>query len=674
MGGRRTTSLIVAMSMAAAVTVSAATWLSANAAPGAVRLHLGTDAQRFSYGTTVQTLTVAKNSCAIDSAEPLIHLQSTVTTGTRSVPGLSNYGLGVKAAPSSGNGSPCAQVDSTETLTLSPGSSMGGRLFTRVELDLEMTGNAVAKITVSNGTSNEIYRLQTGTSITPAQLAEPDNDFTPPYEVSSSPGDQTDACAAPNSSGPNNAGNDNCRWIIDPSIDFSSITITTEIGTATLEGGGDFQNDPARDSLFLLSNAAPVAVNDNVTTNEDTPLTFDVRSNDTDGDGDTLSATATSSPLHGVLTPTGPVAGPFTYTPAANYNGPDSFTYSVSDGTGSSAATVSITVVPVNDPPVAISGPATTPEETPVTILVATDIDSTVLNASCTRLPAVGTITDLLTGSITFTPPLDFNGSVTITCDITDSAGARSSAMAVVNVSVTPVNDPPIARDDSAEVNQDPSLGVVIDVLANDTDVDDTALVVTNLSAPLHGTVSTAGGVLTYTPTAGYSGNDSFTYTANDGDADSNRATVSISVCTIGTVTDSDGTVTGTFTPLTVQHGCKQYAVDAVAADGTVLFTPRGAAKIDYRGYLSFGPKPAPLAGSDGVFGLLLKYDPAGGTSFRPVLWCVNPQFDGTGNVTTANLPSGETWCIASEASRGDVNGFVVTTWQVFGHDDPRFQ
>jgi hypothetical protein len=661
------------MSMAAAVTVSAATWLSASAEPGAVRLHLGTDTQRFSYGTNLQPLTVAKSSCAINSAEPLIRLQSTVTGGTRSVPGLSNYGLGVKAAPSSGNGSPCAQVDALETLTLSPGSSIAGRLFTRVELDLELTGNAIAKITVSNGTSNETYRLQTGTSITPAQLSEPDNDFTPPYEVSSSPGDETDACAAPNSSGPNNAGNDNCRWSIDPSFDFSSVTITTEIGTATLEGGGDFQNDPAHDSLFVLANAAPVAVNDNVTTNEDTPLTFDVRSNDTDGDGDTLSATSTSSPAHGVLTQ--PVAGgPFTYTPTANYNGSDSFTYSVTDGTGSSAATVSITVVPVNDPPVAISGPATTPEETPVTILVATDIDSTVLNASCTRLPAVGTITDLLTGSITFTPSLNFNGSVTITCDITDSAGAHSTAMAVVDVLVTPVNDPPIAQNDSAEVNQDLSLGVVIDVLGNDTDVDDTALVVTNLSAPSHGSVSTAGGVLTYTPTAGYSGDDSFTYTANDGDADSNTATVSVSVCTLGTVTDDDGAVTGTFTPLTVEHGCKQYAVDAVAANGTVLFTPEGAAQIDYRGYLSFGPKPAPLAGSDGVFGLLLKYDPAGGTTFRPVLWCDNPQFDGTGNVTTAILPSGESWCIASEASRGDVNGDVVTTWQVFGHDDPRFQ
>src|SRR5207249_998314 len=99
-------------------------------------------------------------------------------------------------------------------------------------------------------------------------------------------------------------------------------------------------------------NDAPVANNDAVTTAEDTAVTIAVLGNDTDIDGDTLTVTGVSAPQHGSAT--SHPDGTITYTPAANYNGADTFTYTISDGHGgTAAATVSLTITAVDDAPVA---------------------------------------------------------------------------------------------------------------------------------------------------------------------------------------------------------------------------------------------------------------------------------------------------------------------------------
>src|SRR6185436_13008540 len=116
-------------------------------------------------------------------------------------------------------------------------------------------------------------------------------------------------------------------------------------------------------------NDAPVAVNDTYATNEDTPLTIvianSVLSNDTDIDGNTLTAILVTGPAQGTLTLN--ANGTFTYTPGANYNGSDSFTYRANDGTvNSNIATVTITINAVNDAPVAVNNAYTTNEDTPL--------------------------------------------------------------------------------------------------------------------------------------------------------------------------------------------------------------------------------------------------------------------------------------------------------------------
>src|SRR5205085_1996159 len=134
-------------------------------------------------------------------------------------------------------------------------------------------------------------------------------------------------------------------------------------------------------------NDAPVAVNDSYTATEDTALTIaapGVLGNDTDVDGDPLTAMVVTQPAHGAETAN--ADGTVTYTPAANYNGTDSFSYTVGDGHRASAtATVSVSVTAVNDAPVAVNDTATTAEDTAVSIAVLgndSDLDGDTLTVT----------------------------------------------------------------------------------------------------------------------------------------------------------------------------------------------------------------------------------------------------------------------------------------------------
>lgn len=647
--------------------------MGASAAPATVRLHLGTDGKFFEFGSTRQNLTTASGTCKINSATPVMALGATPSSSS---PGLVADAIGVKSGSS--NGTPCGQIDPYETLKLTPGANLAGRSFTGVRLDLEMTGNAVAKLTLANATQSKVFKLQTGKSIQTAQKNESDYDKTAPYFASSSPGDDVDACAAPNSSGPNSGANDNCQWTVQAGFNFTSITLTAEsCGTVALEGSNDFGNDPNYDTLFYLSNNPPTAVNDNYTTPEDTALNGNVLGNDSDSDGNQLTAAlvAGSGPAHGSLTFA--ANGAFTYTPTLNYHGPDSFKYTASDGIAATQATASITVTPVNDPPEAQNSSVTTDEDSPVTITVATDVDSTAMTTECTGTEG-GTLVDNGDGTVTYTPPADFTGGpIELECTSTDDDGASATSSASIAVTVSPVNDAPVAADDSAEVDQDSS--VAIPVLDNDSDPDLDPLTpgdFTNVS-PLGSSVgANLDGTVQFTPPEGYSGPASFDYRASDGEEQSNVATVTIEVfpviCSNETVNDFDNGTEGSFTRLTDSFECKRYALDADAGDNTVLFQPTGGDFVDYRGFVSFGSTPVPSPGDP--VSISLEYDPAGGNSYQPVQWCVAPTYDGDGNVLTATIPAGETWCIAGADLRPNSLGDIVTVWQVFGHDDPKFR
>ncbi|PYQ88475.1 MAG: adhesin, partial [Acidobacteria bacterium] len=229
-----------------------------------------------------------------------------------------------------------------------------------------------------------------------------------------------------------------------------------------------------------------------------------------------------AGPLHGALSG---VAPNLTYTPAAGYNGPDSFTFKANDGTvDSSAATVSLTVTAVNDAPVANAQTVTTAEDTAKAIvLTATDVDGDPLTYAIVAGPAHGTLSGVAP-TVTYTPAANYNGPDSVTFKAND--GTLNSNVATVTLTVTPVNDAPVATAQSVTTNQDTAKAMTLTA----TDVDGDTLTYAVVTAPTHGTLSGVAPNLTYTPAAGYNGPDSFTFKANDGTVDSAAATVSLTV------------------------------------------------------------------------------------------------------------------------------------------------
>ena len=267
-------------------------------------------------------------------------------------------------------------------------------------------------------------------------------------------------------------------------------------------------------------NDPPIADAQSVTTNEDTPKAITLTASDVDGD--TLTFSVVTGPTHGALSGTAPN---LTYTPAANYNGADSFTFKANDGTvDSNIATVSITVTPVNDPPIADAQSVTTNEDTPKAItLTASDVDGDTLTFSVVTGPTHGALSGTAP-NLTYTPAANYNGADSFTFKAND--GTVDSNIATVSITVTPVNDPPIADPQSVTTDEDTAKAITL----TGSDVDGDTLTFSVVTGPTHGALSGTAPNLTYTPAANYNGADSFTFKANDGTVDSNTATVSITV------------------------------------------------------------------------------------------------------------------------------------------------
>ena len=304
----------------------------------------------------------------------------------------------------------------------------------------------------------------------------------------------------------------------------------TDSFTYTASDGAAASNVATVTMTVTSVNDAPVAVNDSATTAENTAVTIAVLSNDTDADGGTLSVASVTTPAHGTAAIN--AGGTITYSPAANYSGGDSFSYTISDGQGGSAtATVSVTVTNVNNAPVAVNDSATTLEDEAVTIAVLandTDADGGTLNAVLVSGPATARWSLNPDGSFRYTPAANFNGADSFRYKASD--GAADSNVATVTVVIEAVNDEPVAGNNSYSTNEDQVLNVAAPgVLGNDTDIDGGPLRAVLVSGPSHGTVTlNANGSFSYMPAANFSGADSFSYKANDGSDDSNPATVSI--------------------------------------------------------------------------------------------------------------------------------------------------
>ncbi|PYQ92457.1 MAG: hypothetical protein DMG02_01355 [Acidobacteria bacterium] len=334
-------------------------------------------------------------------------------------------------------------------------------------------------------------------------------------------------------------------------------------------------------------NHAPVAAAQTVTTTEDTARAVVLTA--TDADGDPLTYSVVAGPTHGALSGTAPN---LTYTPALNYNGPDSFTFTAKDATlVSTTATVTITVTPVNDPPVANAQSVTTAEDTAAPIvLTGSDVDGDALTYAVATQPAHGTLSGTAP-NVTYTPALNYNGPDSFTFTVKDAT--LVSTAATVSITVTPVNDAPIANAQSVTTAEDTAKAITL----SGSDVDGDTLTYAIATQPAHGTLTGTAPNVTYTPALNYNGPDSFTFTVKDAALTSATATVSITVTAVNhaptanaqSVTTAEDTAKAiTLTGSDVDGDALTFSIATQPAHGTLSGT---APNVTYTPVLNYnGP------------------------------------------------------------------------------------
>jgi len=351
------------------------------------------------------------------------------------------------------------------------------------------------------------------------------------------------------------------------------------------------------DAAFVPANldpaGAPAAAADGATTPEDTDVTTFVLANDTGLRDAPISVVITVPPAHGTVQVN--AGNTVKYSPAANYFGPDSYTYRVADAEGqSSTAVVGLTVTPVNDgAPFALDDYAETGRDQP-TIVAVLDNDWNLVDAPVTVTidspPGNGGAVVNADGTITYTPSADYSGDDSFTYLITDRDG--DTATGGVDVTVLSNGAVPSARPDSPVTPED--VPIAINVLANDTGIADAPLMVSVSSGPSYGEWRVnADRTITYTPPPDWFGEDSFTYEVTDADWQSSTAVVTVTVTPVDdgppvAVANSssvaeDGVVTTSVlaNDLTLVDIPIVVTVSGPPARGTVLVNPNGS--ITYR-------------------------------------------------------------------------------------------
>ena len=334
-----------------------------------------------------------------------------------------------------------------------------------------------------------------------------------------------------------------------PSLNFNG---TDSFSYEVVDGNGG----SAQGNVTLTVSAVndiPVAVADAYSVNEDIVLSIlatdanNLLNNDSDADGDTLTVSLVSGTSNGTLSLNSD--GAFSYTPNLNFNSTDSFVYQVSDGNGGTAqASVTLTVNAVNDVPVVIGNKSFSfDEDNSFTIAAndsnnllsnASDVDGDSLSINTTPVSTVnnGSLTLSANGAFSYIPSLNFNGTDSFSYEVVDGNGG--SAQGNVTLTVSAVNDIPVAVADAYSVNEDIVLSILAtdanNLLNNDSDADGDTLTVSLVSGTSNGTLSlNSDGAFSYTPNLNFNSTDSFVYQISDGNGGTAQASVTLTVNTV---------------------------------------------------------------------------------------------------------------------------------------------
>ena len=484
-------------------------------------------------------------------------------------------------------------------------------------------GSYTVSVTAADGQGGAVTRSFVWTVTNPAPLAandtattSEDQPVTIPVLANDSDPDG-DALRVTAASAPNGRViiNEDGTITYEPAPNFHG----TDTITYTISDGQGGTSTATVTVTVAAVNDDPVAVNDSGTTPEDTPVTLAVLTNDSDLDGDPLTVVAATA-TNGTVSIG--ADGRLTYTPNPDFNGTDAIVYTISDGHGGTAtATAFVTVNGINDVPVATPDTAITGEDQPVTIPVLandTDRDGDPLTVTAATSPN-GTVVINPDGTITFTPAPNFNGRATITYTISDGHGG--TATTTVAVDVAPVNDPPVAANDTATTREDTPVRIA--PLVNDSDVDGDPLTIVAASSP-NGTVSiNPDGTITFVPDRDFNGPTTITYQISDGHGGLATATVAVTVAAVNDppVAVNDTVTMNEDTSVRIPVLANDTDRDGDALRVTQASAPNGTVTINPDGTITYTPRPD-YFGTDIITYTIT--DGNGGTSTAQVRVTVN--------------------------------------------------
>ncbi|MCH2103669.1 MAG: Ig-like domain-containing protein [Planctomycetes bacterium] len=338
---------------------------------------------------------------------------------------------------------------------------------------------------------------------------------------------------------------------------YSDLAVGTDCGSSNADGQALIFTEHLNEPPVLVDDLTPVG---QVSTLEDTSVVLNILANDFDVDGRIELATLeiAQQPLNGAASVT--ADNQVLYTPVDDFFGTDNFTYSAKDDDGASGvpATVTVQVGSVNDAPVGVADFAITDEDTPVLIFVTandTDVDGAPQFATLniTEWPTNGVLSvDFAAEGVLYSPNLHWHGTDSFSYQVQDEYGLWTEITSC-QITVTDVNDLPVAVDDSAVGFQ--AFPLNVDVLANDYEVEPDGTIaasgITITAQPVGGTLSIdlGAGVVVYTGDSGFVGTDSFKYTVTDDDGGvSNEAVAVLTIledCNFNQVWDTEDISTG---------------------------------------------------------------------------------------------------------------------------------
>ncbi|WP_265572686.1 tandem-95 repeat protein, partial [Vibrio parahaemolyticus] len=313
------------------------------------------------------------------------------------------------------------------------------------------------------------------------------------------------------------------KLVFTPAENFNGdaeITYTVTDGALTDQATVKVTVNAVNDTPVVESNIA-----DQTLAEDFTPYTIDLNTafSDVDNvDGELTFSVSGNSNIQVAI-----VNGIATITPTADWNGSETLTFTATDPSGESVSQpVNFTVAPVAD---IVADKATVVEDTSTVIKVlgndTFEGDGKVVSLDTNNGPANGTVSVNPDGSVTYTPNDNYQGTDSFTYIVTSGGVSESTT---VSVDVTPVNDAPVAKDDTAITDEDTP--VTIDVLPNDNGIDGDKLSIQSASVPeAQGKVEIVDGKLVFTPAENFNGDAEITYTVTDGElTDAAKVTVTV--------------------------------------------------------------------------------------------------------------------------------------------------